>query len=132
VTLTNPDRSAMGVVVTRRPGSGRRWWASTELARLHLASRRMPEAIAVFVACAVVFQALVRWYDTGPLAMQVPPIVEAAAACIVSVSARSPFGESERATGRWLPFLRLAAAVALSAAAFAMLAAGSAVEPARG
>ena len=95
MTITNPDRSAIGVVVTRRRGSGRRWWASTELARLHLASRRVPEAIAVFVACAVVFQALVRWYDTGPLAMQVPPIVEAAAACIVSVSARSPFGESE-------------------------------------
>jgi hypothetical protein len=42
------------------------------------------------------------------------------------VITRSPFGEPERATGRWLPFLRLGAAVALTAAAFGALAATSA------
>jgi hypothetical protein len=36
-----------------------------------------------------------------------------------------PFGEPERATGRWLPYLRLAAAAALTAAAFGALAAGA-------
>lgn len=113
------------LVVPRRGPKGR-WWAFAEVVRLHFASRRVSAALFAFVGCAVVIQALVRFYDQGSLALQVPPIVEAAAAGIVSVSMRSPFGESERATGRWLPFLRLAAAAALSAAAFAMLAAGSA------
>jgi hypothetical protein len=42
------------------------------------------------------------------------------------VTTRSPFGEPERATGRWLPFLRLGTTVALTGAAVAALAAGSA------
>jgi hypothetical protein len=126
VTITEPESSAIDDVATRSRGTASRSRALTELARLHFASRRGPAALAVFIACAAVFQALVRFYDQGTLARQVPAIVEAAAAGLVSVSARSPFGESERATGRWLPFLRLAASVTLSAAAFAMLAAGSA------
>jgi hypothetical protein len=36
-----------------------------------------------------------------------------------------PFGEPERATGRWLPYLRLGAAAALTAIAFGALAAGT-------
>ena len=57
----------------------------------------------------------------------VPPILEAAAAAIVATTTRSPIGGSERATGRWLPFLRLGTAVALTAAAFGALAAGASV-----
>jgi hypothetical protein len=48
-----------------------------------------------------------------------------AAAAIVAVATGSPFGESERATGRRLPYLRLGAAVGLTGAAFAALLAGS-------
>jgi hypothetical protein len=45
---------------------------------------------------------------------------------VIGVTTGSPFGDPERATGRWLPYLRLVAAVALAAAAFGALAAGSA------
>jgi hypothetical protein len=79
-----------------------------------------------FIGCAAVFQAMLRWYNQGLLACQVPPIIEAAVAAVIAIATRSPFGESERATGRWLPFLRLATAVALTAEAFAALAAGAA------
>jgi len=37
-----------------------------------------------------------------------------------------PFGEPKRVAGRWLPWLRLAAAVALTSVAFGALAAGAA------
>jgi hypothetical protein len=45
---------------------------------------------------------------------------------VIAVTTRSPFGEPERATGRWLPYLRLGSALALTAAAAGALAAGSA------
>ena len=38
-------------------------------------------------------------------------IIEAGAAAMIAVTAHSPFGETERATGRWLPYLRLLAAI---------------------
>ncbi|MGH2926723.1 MAG: hypothetical protein ACRDL8_00800 [Solirubrobacteraceae bacterium] len=95
--------------------------------RLHLESRRVPAALCAFVGCGLAFQATLRWYgDSGSLGQQIPPIFEAAVAAIVAVSTRSPIGEPERASGRWLPFLRLGTAVALSAAGFAALAAGAA------
>ena len=47
----------------------------------------------------------------GPYAQQVPMIIEAGAAAMIAVTAHSPFGETERATGRWLPYLRLLAAI---------------------
>ena len=46
-----------------------------------------------------------------------PLIFEAGAAAAIAVTTASPIGEPERATGRWLPFLRLATALALTAAA---------------
>ena len=45
---------------------------------------------------------------------------------IIAVTTRSPFGEPERATGRWLPYLRLGTALALTGAAAGALAAASA------
>jgi hypothetical protein len=42
------------------------------------------------------------------------------------VTTRNPFGESERTADRWLPYLRGGTALALTAAAFAALAIGSA------
>jgi hypothetical protein len=62
----------------------------------------------------------------GAQAQQVPLVIEAATATIIAATTRSPFGESERATGRWLPYLRLGLALALTAIAVAALAAGSA------
>ena len=50
------------------------------------------------------------------------------AASVIAVAAQSPFGEPERATGRWLPYLRLGSAVGLTAAAVGALAAGAAAE----
>jgi hypothetical protein len=99
------------------------------LVRLHLASRRVPTALAVFAACAVVLRIALHWQwiqGTGPLAQQLPLVIETGTAATLAVTARDPFGEPERATGRRLPYLRLAAAVALTAAAVGALAAGSA------
>ena len=95
----------------------------TRLARLHLASRRVPAALAVIVACAVVlWTALHRqWNAYG--ALQLPLLFETGCAVVIAVTTASPFGETERATGRWLPFLRLGATLALTAAAVGVLAA---------
>jgi hypothetical protein len=41
----------------------------------------------------------------------------------IAVTTASPFGEPERATGRWLPFLRLGTVLTLTAVAAAALAA---------
>ena len=49
-------------------------------------------------------------------------IIEGCAAAIIAVTAHNPFGEPERATGRWLPFLRLGTALALCGAAIGLLA----------
>jgi hypothetical protein len=77
------------------------------------------------VACGAHFQAALRWRSDAH-SLQVPLIIEAAAAAIVAVTTRSPFGECERATGRRLAYLRFGAAVGLTGAAFASLLAGAA------
>jgi hypothetical protein len=56
----------------------------------------------------------------------VPLLLEAGTASVIAVTTYSPFGEPERATGRWLPWLRLGISVALTGAAIGMLAAGAA------
>ena len=48
-------------------------------------------------------------------------IIEAGAAVAVVVTTHSPFGEAERATGRWLPYLRLGTALLLTGLAIAAL-----------
>ena len=99
------------------------------LVRLHLASRRVPTALAVFAVCAVVLRIALHWHwiaSTGPLAHELPLVIETGTAATLAVTARDPFGEPERATGRWLPYLRLVAALALTAAAVGALAAGAA------
>jgi hypothetical protein len=58
--------------------------------------------------------------------LQLPLLFETGTAAIIAVAITSPFGEPERASGRWLPFLRLGLAMALSAAAVATLVAGAA------
>ena len=96
------------------------------LARLHLRSRRFPAALAAVVACAAVLRVALQrpWNTYG--ALQLPLILEAGCAVVIAVTTASPFGEPERATGRWLPVLRLGGALALTAAATAALAAAGA------
>jgi hypothetical protein len=97
------------------------------LGRLHAASRRVLPCLLVLVACAVALRTALHWLPrTGVYSRQIPLTIEAAAAAVIGVTTRSPFGEAERATGRWLPFLRLGTCLALAAAAVGALAAGSA------
>jgi hypothetical protein len=97
--------------------------AALRLGRLHLISRQFSVALAAIAACAVVLRiALYRTWDAYG-ALQLPLIFEAACAATVAITTASPFGEPERATGRPLPFLRLGAALLLTAAATGALAA---------
>ena len=74
-----------------------------------------------------------RSTGTGAWATRTAPrqlalVTEAGAASVIAAATQSPFGDPERATGRWLPYLRLGGAVGLTAAAFGALAAGAAAE----
>jgi hypothetical protein len=97
--------------------------AGLRLVHLHLASRRVPAALAAVVACAVGLRIALhgQWDAYG--ALQLPLLFETACAATIAITVASPFGEPERATGRWLPFLRLGVALALTAAAVGALAA---------
>jgi len=101
------------------------WRQSVHLARLHLASRRASAALAVLAVCAAMLWPAShwRWGASGDAApRQLPLLIEAAAAAVIAVTMYNPFGEAERAVGRWLPWLRLGSALALTAAAAALLA----------
>lgn len=97
---------------------------------LYLISRRIPVAIVLLAAVGALLWAAMHWRWTisgGPAAQQFMPLtIQAAAAAIVAVTTHGPFGDTERAAGRWLPWLRLGAALALTAAAVGLLAAGAA------
>jgi hypothetical protein len=91
---------------------------------LHLRSRRVPSAVLALAVCAAALRAALHWhwsFNAGPYSQQVPMIIEAGAAAAIAVTAHSPFGEAERATGRWLPYLRLGAALALTGIAIGVL-----------
>jgi hypothetical protein len=104
--------------------------ASLRLAWLYLLSRRVPAALGLLAALGVLLWAALRWrwnVAGGPAAQALIPLtIETGAAAVIAVTTHGPFGDPERATGRWLPWLRLAAAVTLTATAFGMLAAGAA------
>jgi hypothetical protein len=93
------------------------------LLRLHAASRRAPAALAAIAACTIGLRiALIGHWDSYG-ALQLPLVFEAGSAAAITITTASPLGEPERVAGRWLPFLRLAAALALTAAAISALAA---------
>jgi hypothetical protein len=98
-------------------------------ARLYLVSRRVPAALALVAGLAAVLWSALHWHWSvagGAAAQQlVPLVIETGAAAVIAVTTYGPFGEPERATGRWLPFLRLGAGVLLTAAAVGALAAGA-------
>jgi hypothetical protein len=99
------------------------------LARLYAVSRRVPAALGLLAALGCLLWAALYWrwnIAGGPAARQFFSLaIETGAAAVIAVTTYGPFGEPERATGRWLPWLRLAVALALTAAAFGALAAGA-------
>jgi hypothetical protein len=109
--------------------------AGLRLTWLHLRTRRVPAGILALAVCGAVLRAALHWhwaFASGPYAQQVPMIIEAGAAAVIAVTAQSPFGEAERATGRWLPYLRLLAAVALTGLAIGLLQLGAVGESLNG
>jgi hypothetical protein len=101
--------------------------ADLRLARLHAASRRVLACVLVLAACAVALRTALHWLPrSGVYARQIPLTIEAGAAAVIGVTTHSPFGEPERATGRWLPWLRLAGCVTLTGIAVGALAAAAA------
>jgi hypothetical protein len=97
--------------------------AGARLARLHLRSRRVPAAVLALAVCGGALRAVLHWQLTsvGALVQQDPMIIEAGAAMVIAVTTHGPFGEAERATGRWLPYLRLGAVLALTGVAIGVL-----------
>jgi hypothetical protein len=94
---------------------------------LHLASRRVPAAVFVAAALAVVLRIALHWLrDTGNPDRLVPLLIETGVAAAVGAATRSPFGEPERATGGYLPVLRLLAALGVVAVGAGALVAGAA------
>lgn len=122
-TPAYPSPTPLVPVAAQRPAPPRT--AGLRLLRLHSASRRVPVAVAAIAACAAILR-LALQHHWGAQAQQVPLVIEAATATIITATTHSPFGESERATGRWLPYLRLGLALALTTIAVAALAVGSA------
>ena len=108
---------------SRVPPAARLLW-------LHMRSRRVPSALIALLACGAVLWAALAyhwWYGSGPAAEELPTLLEGCAAAIVGVSTHGPFGEPERATGRWLPVLRPVLILALCGAAIGFFAAGAAI-----
>jgi hypothetical protein len=130
VTTAGADRPPSGVAAAsgmRPAGALRPWLAGLRLVCLHLASRRALMGLLVLVACAIALRTALHWIPRSGLASrQLPLTIEAGAAALIGVTTRSPFGEPERATGWWLPFLRLGTVMALAGAAVGALAAGAA------
>lgn len=114
---------APGPMAYRPAGAGLR------LARLYAVSRRVPFALSLLAAFGLLLGIALRyhWSMAGGYAVQVlvPLTIQTGAAAVIAVSTHGPFGEPERATGRWLPWLRLGTALALTAAAYGALAAGA-------
>jgi hypothetical protein len=103
--------------------------AGLRLTWLHLVSRRAPVAFGLLAGLGVLlWVALNQHWNIagGPAAREVIPLaIETGAAAVIAVTTYGPFGEQERTTGRWLPWLRLATTVLVTAAAVGALAAGA-------
>ncbi len=128
MTTAGVQNSPPGAVTA--PLAARPAVASLRLAWLYLLSRRAPAALALLAGLGALLWTELHWQWNiagGPAAQDLIPLtIETGAAAVIAVTTHGPFGDPERATGRWLPWLRLAAAVALTAAAFGALAAGAA------
>ena len=111
---------------SRRDRAGAGW----RLARLYLASRRVPMALGLLAGLGALLWSALHWQWNiagGPAAqLFIPLTIQAGAAAVIALTTFGPFGETERSAGRWLPWLRLGTAVALTSLAFGTLAAGAA------
>ncbi len=130
MTTAGVHRPAPGSVPRLAAGTRRdRMAAACQLTRLYLVSRRVPTALALLAGLGALLWAALHWHWNivgGAAARQfIPLTIETGAAAVIAVTTYGPFGEPERAAGRWLPWLRLGAAVALTAIAFGALAAGA-------
>jgi hypothetical protein len=108
--------------------TARRFPAGIRLTWLHLRTRRVPAGLLALAVCGALLNMALHWhwtFNSGPYAQQLPMIIEAGAAAVIAVSAHSPFGETERAAGRWLPYLRLFTALALTGLAILALQLGA-------
>ena len=126
MTAAGVHQSAPGAAPAPVLSPARGW---LRLAYLYLVSRRALTALALLAGFGALLWAALHWrwnIAGGPAAQQVMPLsIVTGAAAVVAVTAHGPFGEPERATGRRLPYLRLGATVALTAAAAGLLAAGA-------
>jgi hypothetical protein len=88
--------------------------AGIRLTWLHLRTRRVPAGILALAGLGLLLRAALHWHwasNSDP--QQFPMTIEAGAAAVIAVTTHGPFGEVERATGRWLSAMRLLAAVAI-------------------
>jgi hypothetical protein len=127
VTVTGVDQSPPGAAPV--PGAAGPAVAGLRLAWLYLASRRVPAAAGLLAGLGALLWAALHWHWNiagGPAARAaIPLVIEAGMAAVIAVTCYGPFGEPERATGRWLPVLRAGAVVLVTAAAIGALAAGA-------
>ena len=111
------------------PSAERRVVVALRLPWLYLVSRRAPAALGLLAGLAALLWSALHWHWAiagGPAAREfISLTIETAAAAVIAVTTYGPFGEPERATGRWLPYLRLGTAMALTAIAYGALAAGA-------
>lgn len=118
---TSPGAPATAASVS----AARRLAAGARLAWLHLRSRRAPAALLPLALLGGALRAMLHWHlMSGAPGQQGPMVIEAGAAVVVAMTTHSPFGEAERAAGRWLPYLRPAAALALTGIAIGALGLG--------
>jgi hypothetical protein len=114
-----------------RAGQSWRLSSGARLAWLHARSRRVPAAVVALAVCGGVLRTALNWHwaiGSGLHAQQIPMIIETGAAAAIAVTSHGPFGEPERATGRWLPYLRLFTAIGLTGLALLALGLGAAGE----
>ena len=126
MTAAGVHQAAPGAVPAPAARPGPAW---LRLAWLYLVSRRVPGALALLAGFGALLWVALHWHwnvaGGAAARMVIPLVTEAGAAAVIAVTTYGPFGEPERATGRWLPYLRLGATIALTAAAIGLLALGS-------
>ena len=126
--MTAGVRNPSPKIAPHRVASGRAS-ATLRLTWLHAVSRQIPAVLGLQAALgALLFIALDHhWSIAGgrDTEMLIPLTIETGAAAVIAVSTYGPFGDPERATGRWLPWLRLGAVLAITATALGALAGGA-------
>ena len=122
MTAAGVHQAAPGAASAPAARPGPAW---LRLAWLYLVSRRAPVALALLAGLGALLWAALHWHwnVAGGHAAQLmfPLVTEAGAAAVIAATTYGPFGEPERATGRWLPYLRLGAALALTGIAISAL-----------